>query len=153
MNGSLALDPLFAGAYRRALEMTGPMLARYLKAELGRPLVARVTNVHFANTVTRWTRGTEPNRYALNRMQMAATILIALESSFEEPHGAARWIALDNPNLGFRAPIDALGDGEFSDVFALARAYAITRENARALTPASRGPRAEPGRRRSLDRR
>jgi hypothetical protein len=103
--------------------MTGPKLAAYLKEELGRPLVARVTNVHFANTVTRWTRGTEPNRYALNRMQLAATLLFALESAFDEPHGAARWIALDNPELGFRAPIDALGEGAFAAVFAAARAY------------------------------
>ena len=124
MTPGIAADPIFAAAHRRALDMSGPMLATYLKRELGRPLVARVTNVHFANTVTRWTRGTEPNRYALNRMQMVATILFALEGGFAEPGGAARWIVLDNPHLGFRSPIDALGDGAFADVFAAARACA-----------------------------
>lgn len=121
----LALDSLFANAQRRALEMTGPMLAAYLKAEIGGPLVARVTNVRFANTVTRWARGGKPNRYALNRMQLVATLLLVLEESFDDPSGAARWLTVDNPSLGFRAPIDALAEGAFAEVFAVARDCAI----------------------------
>ncbi len=105
--------------------MPGPMLAAYLQAELGRPLVARVTNVRFAKTVTRWTRGSVPNRYALNRMQLVATLLLALEKSFDDPGGAARWLTLDNPGLGFRAPIDALAEGAFAEVFAAARECAV----------------------------
>jgi hypothetical protein len=101
--------------------MPGPVLATYLQAEIGNPLLARVTNVRFAKTVTRWARGTVPNRYALNRMQLVATLLLALQNSFEDPGGAARWLTLDNPRLDFRAPIDALADGAFAEVFAAAR--------------------------------
>jgi hypothetical protein len=122
VNAALVVDALFANAHRRALEMTGPMLATYLKAKIGRLHVARVTNVRFANTVTRWERGTEPDRYALNRMQLVATLLLALEEAFDDPGGAARWLTLDNPSLGFRAPIDALAEGALGDVFAIARA-------------------------------
>jgi hypothetical protein len=121
VSAALVLDSLFANAHRRALEMTGPMLAAYLKAKIGRPQVARVTNVRFANTVTRWERGTEPDRHALNRMQLAATLLLALEDAFDDPGGAARWLTLDNPSLGFRAPIDALAEGAVGEVFAVAR--------------------------------
>ena len=121
MNGAPGLDALFANAHRRALEMTGPMLAAYMKAKIGRPHVARVTNVRFANTVACWERGTEPDRYALNRMQLVATLLLALEEAFDDPGGAARWLTLDNPGLGFRAPIDALAEGAVPNVFAAAR--------------------------------
>ncbi len=119
-------DTFFASAQRRALDMPGPMLASYLQAEIGRPLVARVTNVRFAKTVTRWARGSVPNRYALNRMQLVATLLLALEKSFDDPGGAARWLTLDNARLDFRAPIDALADGAFAEVFAAARECART---------------------------
>ena len=97
-------------------------IAHELLLAFGGPLVARVTNVRFANTVTRWERGTEPDRYALNRMQLVATLLLALEEAFDDPGGAARWLTLDNPSLGFRAPIDALAEGALGDVFAIARA-------------------------------
>jgi hypothetical protein len=127
MTRGFDIDPLFAPAYRRALAIPGPDLATLLKEELGRPTVARVTNVHFANTVTRWTRGTLPNRHALNRMQMLATLLFALESWLGGRADAVRWIALDNPSLGFRSPVDALGDGAFADVFAAARSCATQR--------------------------
>lgn len=124
-------EPPFSNAHHRALEMTGPMLAAYLKAKIGRPLVARVTNARFANAVTRWEHGAEPDRHALNRMQLVATLLFALEESFNDGGGAARWLTLDNPSLGFRAPIDALADGSVAEVFAVARACAALARGAR----------------------
>jgi hypothetical protein len=147
----LLQDPLFAQAYRRALDLTGPKLAAYLKDELGRPLVARVTNVRFANTVTRWTRGVQPNRHALNRMQLVATLIFALEPSFAERGGAVRWLALDNPGLGFRAPIDALGEGAFADVFAAARSYVTPAGPARIAARLARERAVPPAPHRSRD--
>ncbi len=80
--------------------MPGPELVGYLKGYLGRPLIAYITGIADANTVSRWSSGkVDPERATWERLRTLATIHLALTRIVGSPESAGQWFTGWNPDL------------------------------------------------------
>jgi hypothetical protein len=120
----LAPGDLLRAANAEAYRMPGPELVGYLKGYLGRPLIAYMTGIADANTVSRWSSGkVDPERATWERLRTLATIHLALTRIVGSPESAGQWFTGWNPDLE-RSPADELRDGNVGNVFAAVRLLA-----------------------------
>jgi len=115
-------DDLLRAAHREAYHLGEQELVRYLKGVLGRPLIAHITGIADANSVSRWAAGrARPDRGVWERLRTIATIHIALSAIVGSTTSAAQWLTGANPNLDLKMPADELRDGHDAAVFAAVR--------------------------------
>ena len=117
-----AANSLLQAAHREAYHLTESDLIQYLKHILGRPLIAHITGIADANTVSRWSSGrARPDRTVWERLRTVATIHIAISEIVKSPASAAQWFTGTNPYLGDKMPADELRAGHDAAVFAAVR--------------------------------
>jgi hypothetical protein len=125
MRGRIDVDELIRRSYRRAHELDDVALVSLLKVNLGRPIVARITNTSDPNTVSRWGSGrATPESETRARMRSAATVLLAVEELVGSIGSAADWLTGKNPSLNFEMPAIALSDGRDAEVYSALREIA-----------------------------
>lgn len=125
LRGQIDVDELVRRSYRRAHNLTDIELVNFLKHNLGRPIVARITNTADPNTVSRWASGrAKPEVEIRVRMRTAATMLLAVEELVGSVSSAADWLTGANPSLGFQMPAIALSEGRDADVYSALREIA-----------------------------
>lgn len=113
----------FEKAHRSAVEYTIQDIVKYLQAQLGQNLVARIAGVTDPKSVTRWTRGSnEPAPERQERLRAAFQVFVLLNQE-ENDYTVRAWFIGMNPQLGDRAPAIAISEGDYQDVMAAARAY------------------------------
>ena len=121
INAADLLREASATAYR----FSELQLLQHLKTYLGRPLIAHITGVADANTVSRWSSGKAcPDRATWERLRTLATVHIALSEIVGSPKSAGQWFTGLNPDLGDQMPADKLRQGQTSQVFAAVRLLA-----------------------------
>ena len=121
-------DSLLQAAHREAYHLTESDLIQYLKHILGRPLIAHITGIANANTVSRWSSGkARPDRTVWERLRTIATIHIAISEIVKSPTSAAQWFTGTNPCLRDKMPADELRAGHDAAVFAAVRDLAQRR--------------------------
>ena len=115
-------DSLLQAAHREAYHVSESDLIQYLNYILGRPLIAHITGISDANTVSRWSSGrARPDRTVWERLRTVATIHIAISEIVKSPASAAQWFTGTNPCLGDKMPADELRAGHDAAVFAAVR--------------------------------
>ena len=100
-------------------------IVRDLAHALGRPTLARLTDVDDLKTITRWSMGkNRPSAERLERIRHAAMAYYALLELGLSSTNAEQWFRGANPVLDFVMPVDALRDGRYADVLAAIRSHA-----------------------------
>ncbi len=125
LRARIDVDELIRRSYRRAHDLDDTVLVNLLKHNLGRPIVARITNTADPNTVSRWVSGrAKPEAETRARMRTAATVLLAVEELVGSISSAADWLTGKNPSLSFQMPAIALSEGRDAEVYSALREIA-----------------------------
>jgi predicted GTPase len=109
----------------RVYQTADSEVVRDLAHALGRPTLARLTDVDDLKTITRWSMGkNRPSAERLERIRHAAMAYYALLELGLSSTNAEQWFRGANPVLDFVMPVDALRDGRYADVLAAIRSHA-----------------------------
>ncbi len=124
--GTQTVDDALRTAHRQAYRLSEKELVDYLKAHLGRPLIAHVTRTLDANNVSRWASGrARPDRAVWERLRTLATLHAAVTAIIGSAASAAQWFSGANPDLDFKMPADELRDRHDAAVFSAVRNLAM----------------------------
>ena len=95
-----------------------------LVGHLGTTAVSFLTGAKDSRQATRWARadGPEPRPEAARRLMLAHRIWAAI-SAAEDDYVARNWFIGSNPRLGERSPLEALHEGEGTEVAWAAQAF------------------------------
>jgi hypothetical protein len=99
--------------HRRAIQAPFQEIAQELQEILGQRLVAYVAGVRSPRATGRWATGqSSPQRFEIEqRVRDLYRVVITLAES-EHPETIRAWLLASNPQLGDRAPIEQLRDGD-----------------------------------------
>lgn len=99
--------------HRRAIQAPFQEIAQELQEILGQRLVAYVAGVRSPRATGRWATGqSSPQRFEIEqRVRDLYRVIITLAAS-EHPETIRAWLLASNPQLGDRAPIEQLRDGD-----------------------------------------
>ncbi len=99
-------------------------IAEFLQALLGRRLVAYVTGVKDAKTVSRWAKGEVGEaRWESERRLRAAYEIAQLLVRFDSSRVVKAWFIGLNPQLDDESPAEAIRDGRLKEAMNAARAF------------------------------
>ncbi len=111
-------------AHRQAMRAPIPSIASFLQDLLSRRLVAYVTGVKDAKTVSRWANDEvkEVRQESEERLRIAYEIAQLLVQ-FDSPRVVKAWFIGLNPQLGDVSPADAICKGQLKEAMVAARAF------------------------------
>ncbi|HEY5846593.1 MAG TPA: hypothetical protein VIU11_06940 [Nakamurella sp.] len=110
--------------YRLVVKMSSHELVRRLNTHLGATLVAGLAGVKDRKLPYKWAtaNGPEPRDEALQRLQMAMRVWMAL-SAADNDYVARSWFVGMNPRLEEQSPVLALRAGRLAEVKAASRSF------------------------------
>ena len=115
---------LIERAHRQSVHASAAEVAGYLQELLSRRLVAYVTGVKDAKTVTRWASGEVENVREENEKRLRTAYEIAqLLVRFDSPRVVKAWFIGLNPQLDDVSPAEAIHDGDLKEAMSAARAF------------------------------
>lgn len=125
LDGVPRFEVLAAEAHSFAYRHNHKEIVDYLREQLGRPVVARLTGTADANNVTRWANGTaKPEAAKFHKMRAAAQIHFMLKQIFGSDESAGDWFTGYNTALDGQLPVDLIRDGSIDRVFSAVRLLA-----------------------------
>lgn len=110
-------------AYKGATTTPVPEIAAELQDLLGQRLVAYGANVRSPKLVGRWAAGSDPRDETAKRLRELYRVVLVLRNQGHGPGTIRAFVNSANPDLGDRAPIDAIRDGLGVDAVHAAEAF------------------------------